>query len=105
MAAATRADGWDALSCMISASVLIASGVNFSQSARTSGDLLDCRLLLSEMVFLYLAFFDCSWLISASPPFVLLRTLLDILANVFGLGQLGHNFPIFVTANHLCGLR
>src|SRR5262249_14549739 len=37
MAAETLADGWESLSCMISASVSIASGVNFAQSARTSG--------------------------------------------------------------------
>src|SRR5262249_9209212 len=37
MAAETLADGWESLSCMISASVSIASGVNFSHKARTSG--------------------------------------------------------------------
>jgi hypothetical protein len=36
-AAETLADGWESLSCMISASVSIASGVNFSHKARTSG--------------------------------------------------------------------
>ena len=36
MAAETLADGWESLSCMISASVSIASGVNFSHKARTS---------------------------------------------------------------------
>src|SRR5262245_45392252 len=37
MAAETLADDWESLSCMISASVSIASGVNFSHKARTSG--------------------------------------------------------------------
>src|SRR5262249_3470812 len=37
MAAETLADGWESLSCMISASVSIASGVNFSLKARSSG--------------------------------------------------------------------
>src|SRR5215470_7565708 len=37
MAAETLADGWESLSCIISASVSIASGVNFSHKARTSG--------------------------------------------------------------------
>src|SRR5215467_32549 len=40
MAAETLADGWEPLSCMISASVSIASGVNFSHKARTSGSCL-----------------------------------------------------------------
>jgi hypothetical protein len=35
-AAETLADGWESLSCMISASVSIAPGVNFSHKARTS---------------------------------------------------------------------
>src|SRR5262245_48382118 len=37
IAAETLADGWESLSCIISASVSIASGVNFSHKARTSG--------------------------------------------------------------------
>src|SRR5262249_21994802 len=40
MAAETLADGWESLSCMISASVSIASGVNFSHKARTPGSCL-----------------------------------------------------------------